>query len=254
MKTLKLLSILCFIILASCNNDDDASGSEQTYFPTQISTVQTGASDAVNMNIQYDANNRISQFNFVNGAQTNTYDTTYNSDGIITSIMHTRPDASTLEYAFEYSNGKVSQVTLNNASSSVPLNVDYDEFANTYTVPSASSDLVFKYDASGNVIDINAGVGNILFNYNSNEGVFKNSDDNFPYILVISLGASTSNIFNSLIFSTKQLTGMSLFGINVNIESTRDEQNQIETVKLIDATSFDIQSTSTITYELRTIN
>ena len=252
MKTLKLLSILSFIILVNCNNDDDApSNLEQTYFPTQISTVQTGSTNTEIMNIQYNSSNRISQFSFVNGTQTNTYDTTYNSDGIITSIMHNRPDTTTLEYAFEYSNGRVSQVTLINASSSVPLNVDYDEFANTYTFPYSSSDLVLKYDASGNVIDIDAGIGNILFNYNSNEGVFKNIPDSFPFMLVISLSPSSSNIFNSLVLSTKQLIGMTLFGNTINIESIRDEHNQIETVKLIEATTFDIYSTAAITYELR---
>lgn len=253
MKTLKSIVaiILVFFILACSSDDDASSNSEQRYFPTQISTVPTGSSEAVNMNIQYNANNKISQFSFVNGTQSNTYDTSYNSDGFITSILHTRPDANTLEYAFEYSNGIVSQVTLINASSSLPLNVDYDEFTNTYNVPSGFGDLAFKYDASDNIIDISSSPGNFLFSYNSNAGVFKNVSDNFPLILVISLGSSSSNIFNTLMFSTKQLTGITFIGNNVNVESTRNENNEIETVKLIDATTFEIQSTATITYELR---
>lgn len=257
MKTLKSIAFIIFaIIITACSNDDDSSSnSEQRYFPTQISTVPTGSSEAVNMNIQYNASDRISQFSFVNSTQTNTYDTSYNSDGLITSILHTRPDATTLEYAFEYSNGIVSQITIINASSSLPLNVDYDEFTNTYTVSSGLFGyLGFKYDASGNIIDISGSAGNFLFSYNSNEGVFKNVSDNFPLILVISLGSSSSNIFNTLMFSTKQLTGMTFIGTNINIESTRNENNEIETVKLIDATTFEIQSTATITYELRTIN
>ncbi|MEZ4803663.1 MAG: hypothetical protein R2797_12900 [Gelidibacter sp.] len=251
MKTLKIISVLCLIIFASCNNDDDNSNTITDYFPTKISTVQTGSSNAVDMTIQYNSSDRISQFNFVNSTQTNSYDITYSADSSISSIINTRDDGSTLEYAFEYSNDKVSQVTLINSTSSIPLTVVYNEFANTYSVPSGLGDLLFKYDASGNIININATAGNFQFSYGSSEGVFKNVPDNFPLILVISLGSSSSNIFNTLLFSTKQLTGITFLGNNVNVESTRDENNEIETVKLIDGTTFDIQSTSTITYELR---
>ncbi|MCK7588956.1 hypothetical protein M0G43_00060 [Subsaxibacter sp. CAU 1640] len=253
MKILKKLLTICLLIISlSCSNDDDgSSGNTQLYVPTQISTVQTGSTNVTDMNIEYNSSNRISQFSFVNGSQTNSYDITYTADGIISSIINTRPDTSTLEYAFEYSNGKVSQVTLINSSSSIPLTVVYNEFANTYSVPSGLGDLLFKYDASGNIVDISATTGNFLFSYSSSEGVFKNIPDNFPLMLVISLGSSSSNIFNTLLFSTKQLTGITFFGNNVNVESTRNQNNEIEMVKLIDATTFDIQSTSTITYELR---
>jgi len=251
MKTLKLLSILSFIILASCNNDDDAPSSlEQTYFPTQISTVQTGSTNTEIMNIQYNSNNRISQFSFVNGSETNTYDISYNSDGVLTSILNTRANGTTLDYSFSYSNGRVSQLTLTNASSSLPMPVTYDEFDNSYTIIS-SPNLLFKYDAAGNIIDINPGFGNILFNYNSNEGVYKNIPDNFPFVVVMSLGPTSFTIINTLLFSDKQMTSLSLLGNSLNIETTRNDNNQIETFKFIDPTSFDIQSTSTITYELR---
>lgn len=254
MKTvLSVTLILVCSLQWSCNKDDDNTPNvpQQAYFPTQISTVYTGSSSAINMHIHYDANNSISKFDFVNGSDTNTYDTTHNSDGMITSIMHTRPDGSTLEYAFGYSNGRVSQLTLINSSSSVPFAVVYNEFTNTYSVPTGSGDLIFKYDASGNVIDINTGSGSVSFSYNSNEGVYKNIPDNFPLVLVMSLGSTSSNLFNSLLFCTQQLSGMMIFSNTVNIEATRNEDNQIETTKFIDATSFEIQSTATIIYELR---
>ncbi len=252
MKTIKTFALAILVALnLSCSNDDDSSSIEQVYYPTQISTVYAGSTSAILMHIEYDSNNRISQFDFVNGTQTNTYDTSYNSEGKIASIVHTKPDATTVEYAFAYNNGNVSQLTITNGTSSIPIAVAYNEFTNTYSVPTGSSDLIFKYDATGNIIDIDTGSGNIQFSYNSNSGVYKNISNSFPLTLVLSLGSSSANLFNGLMFSTQQLTGMTLFSNSINIETTRDENNLITTNRFINATTFEIQSTATVTYELR---
>src|SRR5690606_18813270 len=251
MKTLKYLLIAALsIFVMSCSNDDDgSSSSEPLYFPRVITTTYPVESTKT-VTLDYDQNNRIIQFVITQGSNTDIFDISYGASGLINTIELTE-GTSVTTHSFEYANDHVSGVTISyDGVPSDVYDITYDAPSNTYSVLDGSNNILFEHDSSGNIEEIGTDFGNINFNYNSNNGVFKGIADNFPLFATVLL-SSNNNIYSTLLFASKEITSISVIGNGVNINTSRNAQNEIESMEFVETSSSSVQFTSTITYQLR---
>lgn len=251
MKTIKsILLIILAITITSCSNDDDgSSSSEQLYFPKVITTTYP-VETTKTVTLDYDEDNRIIQCVITQGSNTDIFDISYGASGFINTIELTE-GTSVTTHNFEYANDHVSGVTISyDGVPSEVHDITYDATSNTYDMLDGSNNILFEYDSFGNLEEIGTDFGSINFNYNNNNGVFKGIADNFPLFATVFL-SSNSNLYSTLLFASKEITGISVIGNGINVNTSRNAQNEIESMEFVETSSSDLQFTSTITYQLR---
>lgn len=258
MRTLKLLSILSFIILASCSNDDsDSQEPIKTAFPVQI--VTSVASDTnlnTTMNIDYDSNNRISQYRLDSDLRSNTYNIAYDGEGKIITISHLLINngvSYNYIYNFIYNNNIVSQVIRLHNESTTPFDVEYDASIKRYRIQIGTfSANYYTYDDQNNLTIFVNGAGTQRMTYNEMSGIFQNSNNNFALSFSLIFSNINMSTYGSVYFSNKELLSVERPTVTTyNVTSNRNANDQIDQMIYTDTTTSELFATTTITYELR---
>jgi len=254
-KKIILLVITLFIL--SCNHDDNQISKE--YFLTEIiTTLPSSSTSNSTTNIQYDSQNRISQFSYQNVSQTYMFEVHYNTENLITSIVSTKTSSSgtnILTFNCTYTNSILSQIMISNGAAAIPYNFIYEDITNKYTVESTSTTPdYYKYDANENIIEFYFSGLLANFEYNNNKGIYNHINNSLP-LLFANLITMQEETFYSYLFSNKEMTSMT-FALTNNFNSTitRNEKNYISKVEIKNTASGETVFSSTMDYEPRTIN
>ncbi len=128
----QIIVFLCVITTLSCSKDDSP---KKEYFPTKITTTLPSPTLTGITSINYDDKNRISKFSYQNDSKTCFFEMTYNSENAIETIVSTRTTSSStnvIHFNCEYTNSKLSKITLTNGTLNSFTNVIYDETQNKY--------------------------------------------------------------------------------------------------------------------------
>lgn len=254
MKSILKFTIALFLSLfiVSCSKDD---GPKKENYPTKI-TSTTPASSIVNTTtIEYDSKNRISQIVFENSSETNSLVVTYNSDNLISKVDKTKTTSTTTEirtFNYNYTNKILSQIVIQNGTSSTPIDIFYNEETNTYTLDdSPTTPDYFTYDSNDNLKELYFGGITMSINYNSNQGIYNGINFSFPLYLSTLYSSLDAAIGYSHFFANQEITDYT-FGPNaINSTVVRNENNTISLSVLKNASTNEVLFSSTIEYELR---
>lgn len=266
MKNLKpIILILVTIFIYSCSKDDDAQPVvAKEYFPTKITTeFPSNPNSNTVTNIEYDTKNRIIKLKYEKTSITNTYEIIYDSNDLISLVKFTRNNSGTLSertFLFSYLNSYLRKYERINNTNILSVNVLFDIATRTYTFEGYPTEHV-KLNEEGDVIDyyFRSGV-QIKPTYTNNKGIFSGANSLMLLIATLSDFESDPNtvIFSSLLFSNKEINNIVVavvFGIsNYTIQSTRAENNTISSFEAISGSTGNTYSSSTIEYELRTVD
>lgn len=260
LKTTIALFLSLFILSCSKNNDDITPITTYEYFPNKIeSTFPSSPSSNGSTIIEYDAKNRISKLKYENSDATITHVLTYNSDNLISSIVQTRtaPTGDQIVSAsYTYTNKILSKITLIDLDDTIITTVSYEASTNTYTLNNSSSTVGFvKYNASNNPTEIDIYGWNFNFTFNNNSGIYNLKSNSLP-LLYISIYSSIYETINySWFYTTKEINQFTLGTKgSLHTQVSRDSKNKIAQIDYLAEGTNELVFSSTIDYELRTVN
>ena len=242
----------------SCSNDDDTSEPIKEYFPTKIETINpTDSNSNGTLNIAYTNQNKISKLTYLNGLNTTLLEITYSTDNKITQIKSTKTTSSTnnqLNFNYIYTNNVISQIIISNAIDAETLQVMYNSTTKTYTIDDGTTATnYFTYDDNGNLKEFVYGLS-LSLNYNGQKGIYNGIDNSFPLFFTSLLSGFEGTLIYSHFFSNKELISMGFSSGSLSTVIIRDSNNNISKVDYKNPATNEVSFTSTIEYELRTIN
>ncbi|PWJ43390.1 hypothetical protein [Sediminitomix flava] len=159
------LATLFSVGMISCDDDDDDNGNRNNGCTLQeLEIVSDG--DTVSYMMTYDSLDRIVSVDQNDGIESNTFDYTYNSDGV-EQVTLSGPLGNTLvTLDYGYTGGELSSYTLSNSITEDTLEVDVtvnsDGTVNTLTfdtdIEGSNFSVVatYSYDGNGNVESVTA--------------------------------------------------------------------------------------------------
>lgn len=257
-NNLKILLISIYILFISCSKDDDNTTIVQEYFPTKIETSNPSDPNSNgNLTIQYDNQNKISQLSYGNGPNTILLEVTYNSDDLIALIKSTKttPTSSThLNFNFNYTNNVISQVILFNATNATALPITYTSSTKKYTIEDGTiPSNYFTYDDDDNLKEFVNGLS-VSINYNGKKGIYKHIDNSFPLFYASLLSGFEGTMIYSQLFSNKEMINMQFSSGELATIITRNNANNISKIEYKNTATNEVEYTSIIEYQLRTVN
>ena len=261
MKNIKHILILFLsLFIFSCNNDDDSQPVvAKEYFPTKITTsYPTYPSGNGETNILYDNQNRISKLVYINDPNTFTLDLTYSTANLVTSILVTKntPTVNTVtNYIFSYTNNFVSQLIKSSPSGIESFDILYNAPTKTYTIDDGTTaPNYFTYNNDGNINEFVFDGLSLSLNHNGNKGIYNGIENSFP-IFFTSLQAGFEGILSySQFFSNKEMISIQFPSLLLQTTVARNSDGNISQIDYKDSVTNDVEFTSTVTYEQRTIN
>lgn len=257
MKNLKTtIALFLSLFILSCSKDDSP---KKEYFPTKITTTLPSPTLTGITSINYDDKNRISKFSYQNDSKTCLFEMTYNSENAIETIVSTRTTSSStnvIHFNCEYTNSKLSKITLTNSTSNSFTNVIYDETQNKYTFSSTTSTPsdYYKYDLNENLIEYTFSGLPMALSYTNNKGIYNKNNNNLPLLFACSINGFEESLYYSYFLASKELSSFSLGVNNHDYEIIRDSENNISNLTMKNTSTGEIVLSATIEYELRTIN
>lgn len=229
MKTIQTFFLVsCFLVLLSCNNDDDAT--PQDAYPKQL--VLTDYNNAVNnktVTLTYNNDNTIASISIQDNQGLKNKEYTY-TNGKITSVTNSGflsgPDVRTFVYN---SAGKLSSIIDDVSGTTETFPITYNASTNTYTLTDSGDTNTIVFDASNNpTVYSNSFITSdlTLTLDNTNSGVFKNVRPQIA--LQFDLALFNGHLF--YFFNQKQINHYQ-FGVqDFDFVHTRDSENNITSV------------------------
>lgn len=229
MKTIQTFFLVsCFLVLLSCNNDDDAT--PQDAFPSQLTlTDYTNAVNNKTVTLTYNNDNTIASISIQDNQGVKTKQYAY-TNGKITSVSNSGflsgPEVRTFVYT---TSGKLSSIIDDVSGTTETFPITYNSSTNTFTLTDGGDTNTVVLDASDNPTTYsNTFVASdlILTLDSSNSGIFKNVTPQIA--LQFDLGLYTGHLF--YFFSQKQINHFQ-FGVqDFDFVHTRDSENNITSV------------------------
>ena len=229
MKTIQTFFLVsCFLVLLSCNNDDDAT--PQDAFPTELKlTDYTNAVNNKIVTLTYNNDNTIASITIQDNQGLKTKQYAY-TNGKITSVANSGflsgPEVRTFVYN---ASGKLSSIIDDVSGTTETFPISYDSCTNTYTLTDGGDTNTVVLDASNNpTVYSNSFITSdlTLTLDNTNSGVFKNVRPQIA--LQFDLALFNGHLF--YFFNQKQINHFQ-FGVqDFDFVHTRDSENNITTV------------------------
>ena len=210
------------------DTDDEPAPPQQISLPTLVEVIDIGSMQSFEIVLEYDEENRPSQFtttNLESGAISRTT-LTYNPEGMIVSVLdeEIEPSPFATELQFTYEDGIITSISsIIDGGAPFAFAVDHDEMTNTYSFNNGGEQ-VFDFDEENNLVSYTAsGLPQLSIIHDSdNPGIAAGLTGQ------IALGITLGDIRNSLAFGlyyfcTLRIESITAFDVTVEVNTNYTE-------------------------------